>query len=149
MSDWHFFFCALDKFITVGWGKKETQFHGSEGKQAAQRKSAVSFCSALPNQLTSARKYDTDLEIIRRSLAFQPGLNMVLFSPSSRSLSQEVQPALAWDDRKPRITWRGDGQFFAVSAVCPQTGENLTCCCRYYINNSKVMSLVAKECMNW
>ncbi|XP_026136123.1 elongator complex protein 1-like isoform X1 [Carassius auratus] len=63
-----------DKFITVGWGKKETQFHGSEGKQAAQRKSA------------------------------------------------EVQPALPWDDRKPRITWRGDGQFFAVSTVCPQTG---------------------------
>uniref|UniRef100_A0A8C1ZHB8 Elongator complex protein 1 n=1 Tax=Cyprinus carpio TaxID=7962 RepID=A0A8C1ZHB8_CYPCA len=60
------------KFITVGWGKKETQFHGSEGKQAAQRK--------------------------------------------------EVQPALPWDDRKPRITWRGDGQFFAVSTVCPQTG---------------------------
>lgn len=30
------------KFITVGWGKKETQFHGSEGKQAAQRKIQVS-----------------------------------------------------------------------------------------------------------
>ncbi|XP_048826491.1 elongator complex protein 1 [Brienomyrus brachyistius] len=63
-----------DKFITVGWGKKETQFHGSEGKQAAQRKVA------------------------------------------------EVQPALPWDDRRPRITWRGDGQLFAISAVCPQTG---------------------------
>ncbi|XP_074530734.1 elongator complex protein 1 [Halichoeres trimaculatus] len=62
------------KFITVGWGKKETQFHGSEGKQAAQRK------------------------------------------------VQEVQPAAAWDDRRPRVTWRGDGQLFAVSAVCPQTG---------------------------
>uniref|UniRef100_A0A8C1ITK5 Elongator complex protein 1 n=1 Tax=Cyprinus carpio TaxID=7962 RepID=A0A8C1ITK5_CYPCA len=62
------------KFITVGWGKKETQFHGSEGKQAAQRKATV------------------------------------------------MQPALPWDDRKPRITWRGDGQFFAVSTVCPQTG---------------------------
>uniref|UniRef100_A0A671U958 Elongator complex protein 1 n=1 Tax=Sparus aurata TaxID=8175 RepID=A0A671U958_SPAAU len=55
------------KFITVGWGKKETQFHGSEGKQA-------------------------------------------------------VQSAAAWDDRRPRVTWRGDGQLFAVSAVCPQTG---------------------------
>uniref|UniRef100_A0A7N6F7N4 Elongator complex protein 1 n=1 Tax=Anabas testudineus TaxID=64144 RepID=A0A7N6F7N4_ANATE len=62
------------KFITVGWGKKETQFHGSEGKQAAQRK------------------------------------------------LQEVQPAAAWDDHRPRVTWRGDGQLFAVSAVCPQTG---------------------------
>ncbi|XP_053284778.1 elongator complex protein 1 isoform X2 [Pleuronectes platessa] len=62
------------KFITVGWGKKETQFHGSEGKQAAQKK------------------------------------------------SQEVQPAGGWDDRRPRVTWRGDGQLFAVSALCPQTG---------------------------
>uniref|UniRef100_A0A669B9M6 Elongator complex protein 1 n=1 Tax=Oreochromis niloticus TaxID=8128 RepID=A0A669B9M6_ORENI len=62
------------KFITVGWGKKETQFHGSEGKQAAQRK------------------------------------------------IQEVQPAVSWDDHRPRVTWRGDGQLFAVSAICPQTG---------------------------
>ncbi|KAI5100646.1 elongator complex protein 1 [Silurus meridionalis] len=58
------------KFITVGWGKKETQFHGSEGKQAAQKKAA------------------------------------------------EVQLAVPWDDRMPRITWRGDGQLFAVGAVC-------------------------------
>ncbi|KAM8909960.1 elongator complex protein 1 isoform 2-T2 [Spinachia spinachia] len=62
------------KFITVGWGKKETQFHGSEGKKAAQKK------------------------------------------------IQEVQPAAAWDDRAPRVTWRGDGHLFAVSAVCLQTG---------------------------
>uniref|UniRef100_A0A4W4HKA8 Elongator complex protein 1 n=1 Tax=Electrophorus electricus TaxID=8005 RepID=A0A4W4HKA8_ELEEL len=60
------------EFITVGWGKKETQFHGSEGKLAAQRK--------------------------------------------------EVQPAVPWDDRRPRITWRGDGQLFAISAICPHTG---------------------------
>lgn len=26
------------EFMTVGWGKKETQFHGSEGKQAAKEK---------------------------------------------------------------------------------------------------------------
>ncbi len=25
------------KFINVGWGKKETQFHGSEGKEAAKK----------------------------------------------------------------------------------------------------------------
>lgn len=29
------------QFITVGWGKKETQFHGSEGKQAAKAKTEV------------------------------------------------------------------------------------------------------------
>uniref|UniRef100_A0A4W3I756 Elongator complex protein 1 n=1 Tax=Callorhinchus milii TaxID=7868 RepID=A0A4W3I756_CALMI len=56
------------KFITVGWGKKETQFHGSEGKQA------------------------------------------------------EVQSAVAWDDQRPRVTWRGDGQLFAIGAICPVSG---------------------------
>lgn len=29
------------QFITVGWGKKETQFHGSAGKQAAKQKTEV------------------------------------------------------------------------------------------------------------
>lgn len=29
------------QFITVGWGKKETQFHGSAGKQAAKVKAEV------------------------------------------------------------------------------------------------------------
>ncbi|XP_029459838.1 elongator complex protein 1 isoform X2 [Rhinatrema bivittatum] len=62
------------KFVTLGWGAKETQFHGSEGKQAAQHKQT------------------------------------------------EVQPALPWDDHRPRVTWRGDGQYFAVSTVCPETG---------------------------
>ncbi|XP_067172655.1 elongator complex protein 1 isoform X4 [Apteryx mantelli] len=63
-----------EKFVALGWGKKETQFHGSEGKQAAHRKQT------------------------------------------------EVPPASAWDDGRPRVTWRGDGQFVAVSAVCPETG---------------------------
>ncbi|XP_076997441.1 elongator complex protein 1 isoform X1 [Tamandua tetradactyla] len=61
------------KFITVGWGKKETQFHGSEGRPAA----------------------------------FQVHMH---------------ESALPWDDHRPQVTWRGDGQFFAVSVVCPETG---------------------------
>lgn len=61
------------KFVTVGWGSKETQFHGSEGRP-------VTFPVQMP------------------------------------------ESALPWDDHRPRITWRGDGQFFAVSVVCPQTG---------------------------
>jgi elongator complex protein 1 len=30
-----------EKFVSVGWGKKETQFHGSEGKQAARKQKEV------------------------------------------------------------------------------------------------------------
>ena len=65
----------LEKPITVGWGKKETQFHGSEGKEAAKR------------------------------------------------LADNVKPALAWDDRKVRISWRGDGEYFVVSSINSQSGN--------------------------
>lgn len=30
-----------NQFITVGWGKKETQFHGSQGKAAAKAKDVI------------------------------------------------------------------------------------------------------------
>ena len=30
--------CFTAKFVTVGWGSKETQFHGSEGKDARGKK---------------------------------------------------------------------------------------------------------------
>ncbi|XP_048252379.1 elongator complex protein 1-like isoform X2 [Haliotis rufescens] len=61
-------------FVTVGWGKKETQFHGSEGKAAAQKK------------------------------------------------DKSCRSATPWDDCRPRISWRGDGQFFVVSSISPDTG---------------------------
>jgi len=42
--------------VTVGWGKKETQFHGSEGKQAAVRKEAVgSAVAATDDRLARIR----------------------------------------------------------------------------------------------
>ncbi|XP_013379508.1 elongator complex protein 1 [Lingula anatina] len=63
-----------DQFITVGWGKKETQFHGSAGKAAAVLK------------------------------------------------KEALTPALPWDDGMPCISWRGDGQFFVVSSISPDTG---------------------------
>lgn len=61
--------------ITAGWGSKETQFHGSEGKQAAK-------VEAKP-----------------------------------------PEPAFSWDDKCPRVSWRGDGQYFVASCINP-TGGN-------------------------
>ena len=55
--------------VNVGWGKKETQFHGSEGKEAAQRK-MENGSSLSPN-----------------------------------------------DDHSTSISWRGDGNYFAVSSI--------------------------------
>ncbi|KAL1924120.1 uncharacterized protein VTP21DRAFT_7155 [Calcarisporiella thermophila] len=56
--------------VSVGWGRKETQFHGSEGKQAALRK-----------------------------------------------IDQSAFMASEDDDRRPRVSWRGDGAFFACSVL--------------------------------
>ena len=41
--------CA-EQFITAGWGKKETQFHGSEGKAAAR--------APVQNEATPAFPWD-------------------------------------------------------------------------------------------
>ncbi|KAF8942635.1 hypothetical protein BGZ47_006286 [Haplosporangium gracile] len=38
-----------DVSVNVGWGKKETQFHGTEGKQAAQRKVDTSTHTSSPD----------------------------------------------------------------------------------------------------
>ncbi|KAL4228237.1 hypothetical protein ACF0H5_013670 [Mactra antiquata] len=67
------------EFVQVGWGKKETQFHGSVGKQAAHVK------------------------------------------------PEDVKPAHDWDDRIPRITWKADGDFFAISSIHPSTGARKMC----------------------
>ncbi|KAI8813969.1 IKI3 family-domain-containing protein [Cladochytrium replicatum] len=42
-----------DKFVNVGWGKKETQFHGSEGKQAALKAKEVATSGAPPAKLSA------------------------------------------------------------------------------------------------
>jgi elongator complex protein 1 len=64
-----------DAPINVGWGSKQTQFHGSLGKSAAQTPST--------------------------------SLDHIGSSPD--------------DDQAPRISWRGDGSFFVVSSLSPET----------------------------
>ncbi|NP_001279057.1 type III intermediate filament-like [Callorhinchus milii] len=53
------------KFITVGWGKKETQFHGSEGKQAAHRKQVE--INELQAQLQS-QHVQIEMDVIKPDL---------------------------------------------------------------------------------
>jgi IKI3 family len=42
-TPWIFVLWLAAQMITVGWGKKETQFHGSQGKAAALNKTNVSL----------------------------------------------------------------------------------------------------------
>lgn len=61
-----------EQFVSVGWGKKETQFHGSAGKEAAKDK-------------------------------------------------QKKLKANEFDSGRIVMTWRDDGQLFAVSFLHPKT----------------------------
>ncbi|XP_055544619.1 elongator complex protein 1 [Wyeomyia smithii] len=61
------------EFMSIGWGKKETQFHGSEGKAAARQK-----------------KEESDLAIGEQQI-----------------------------DTKLKISWRADGELFAVGFLGP------------------------------
>lgn len=90
------------EFINVGWGKKETQFHGMEGKEAAKVKVKVGSAFQCHSLLAGKESW------ICCSLFF--------------FFLQTARAAFDWDDRRPRITWQGDGQFFAVTMVHPQTG---------------------------
>lgn len=77
----------------MGWGKKETQFHGSEGKGAARAKPQV-----------------------------------------------DETPAGVLDDNKPRIRWRGDGAFFAVSYIKRSTSMCIQC--QIYKQNIKIFMFI-------
>lgn len=85
------------KPVTVGWGQKATQFHGSLGKPTTE---------ALKEKVIMASAVVYLLHLWPRSL-----------------LLQEVQPATAWDSGQPAISWHGDGEYFAVSAIDPATGK--------------------------
>ncbi len=69
------------EFVNVGWGKKETQFHGSLGKQAALAK---------PDTVSGAK--------VRSDM----------------------------DDGSVRVTWREDGELFAVSYMPPLADQGRT-----------------------
>lgn len=88
----------IDEFVTVGWGKKETQFQGQIGKQAAFEKKET---------------------------------------PDS---------TLSFDTKRSLISWRGDGEFFAVSAVNPRTGcREIRTWSRAGIHSSTCESIVDLE----
>lgn len=69
--------------INIGWGSKQTQFHGSAGKAAALAPESPSSSQTATTAGASPNDDDDD------------------------------------DYAKPRISWRGDGAFFAVSSLSP------------------------------
>lgn len=40
-----------------------------------------------------------------------------MFKYISLSFSKEPKPALFYDDKRARISWRGDGEYFVTSSI--------------------------------
>uniref|UniRef100_A0A8C4ECN2 Elongator complex protein 1 n=1 Tax=Dicentrarchus labrax TaxID=13489 RepID=A0A8C4ECN2_DICLA len=84
------------KFITVGWGKKETQFHGSEGKQAAQRKVQVSVQPpASPSTAWSRRSAGSETAT-KAIFPFSSSLKNNSVNCSFRPLYKCLKETLFW-----------------------------------------------------
>lgn len=89
------------QFVNVGWGKKETQFHGSAGKQAA--KQSAEFVA--PSNVDQLPQVSDKLRYVYTNILY----SRIIFG------KQEVQ-----------IAWRGDGSYFAVSYVAANVGRTFS-----------------------
>ncbi|XP_046966489.1 putative elongator complex protein 1 [Vanessa cardui] len=104
-----------NQFITVGWGKKETQFHGSEGKQAAKIKTEViSGNTEIDDKIIISWRGDGSLfavgftmDGIRRFKVFDREGNL--------QFTSEKQPGL-----EANLSWRPSGNLIATTQ---QQGE--------------------------
>ncbi|XP_038221974.1 putative elongator complex protein 1 [Zerene cesonia] len=103
------------EFITVGWGKKETQFHGSEGKEAAKAKSDffVDKHAILNNKILISWKYHGSLFAVGFSL--QGARRFKVFDRGGKLLyTSERQQGL-----EANIAWRPSGNFVATTQKLP------------------------------
>lgn len=105
-----------NEFITVGWGKKETQFHGSEGKTAATQKTEF----AVPENI---EKLPQDVDITWREDGQMFAVSFV--GPHGRMFKVfDKEGALKFTSEKmndlhPAIAWRPSGTWIAVPHEFP------------------------------
>lgn len=102
------------QFITVGWGKKETQFHGSEGKQAAKAKTEV---NADPNAAEDILKITWRGDGQLYAVGFtQDGLRRfkVFDREGQLQYTSEKQPGL-----QSQLCWRPSGNVITTTQKFP------------------------------
>ncbi|GMM30737.1 Elongator subunit [Martiniozyma asiatica (nom. inval.)] len=92
----------IDRQVSVGWGKEETQFKGKGAKQAERAKLA-------------AEKEKADREALVNSGMNIDGENAILRDPTIKLA--EMGHISPFDDGVWSISWRGDCQFFAINSV--------------------------------
>lgn len=105
-----------EAFVNVGWGKKETQFHGSEGKEAARQKPdqvPADDVAQLDQRVTIAWRNDDALFAV--SFVGPQGRMFKVFDKEGvlKSTSERLTGLEA------PIAWRPSGNWIAVPHVLP------------------------------
>lgn len=105
-----------DQFINVGWGKKETQFHGTEGKAAAKIKTEtmdVTVVSALDERVSIVWRGDDEYFAV--SFVGHMGRMFKVFDKEGRlKYTSEKCAGL-----EAPIAWKPSGSWIAVPHVLP------------------------------
>lgn len=105
-----------EQFINVGWGKKETQFHGTEGKAAA-KKQTESVATGEVNELDQRVSivWRGDDEYFAVSFVGHNGRMFKVFDKEGRlKYTSEKCPGL-----EAPIAWKPSGSWIAVPHVLP------------------------------
>ncbi|XP_037897986.1 putative elongator complex protein 1 [Glossina fuscipes] len=108
---------AENKFVNVGWGKKETQFHGSEGKQAAKKKSNEELhvvIDQLPQNIEITWRADGAYFAISYVCLSQGRTFKIFDKEGTLQFKAEKQFGLL-----PCIAWRPSGNWLAVPQKLP------------------------------
>lgn len=105
-----------EQFINVGWGKKETQFHGTEGKAAAKKKAEevpIGEVSHLDNKVSVKWRGDDEYFVV--SFVGKQGRMFKVFDKEGRlKYTSEKVAGL-----EGPIAWRPTGNWIAVPHVLP------------------------------
>lgn len=105
-----------EQFINVGWGKKETQFHGTEGKAAAKKQAetvAVDDVNALDQRVSIVWRGDDEYFAV--SFVGHNGRMFKVFDKEGR-LKYTSEKCLGLE---PPIAWKPSGSWIAVPHVLP------------------------------
>ncbi|XP_039495713.1 putative elongator complex protein 1 isoform X1 [Drosophila santomea] len=106
------------QFVNVGWGKKETQFHGSEGKQAAKQTASDSTVShdvqELKQDVSISWRGDGAFFVVS-FVASQLGRTFKVYDSEGKLHHTAEKSA----NLKDAVVWRPTGNWIAVPQQFP------------------------------
>lgn len=105
------------QFVNVGWGKKETQFHGSEGKVAAKQKSDFKppeNVEKLPQNIEITWRADSSYFVVS-FINMEVGRMFKIFNKEGQLtyISERLQ-GLQYP-----VAWRPSGNWIAIPQILP------------------------------